>query len=173
MATFVRFTTTDDRIIYIDPDNIVMISEHRYRVNDIGYGGSTITFHVGTAASSINVKDDPEAVYYYLLKTDLVHDQEMFLNLYKSAVPIHPPQKTRVYKPDGTSYIYPDEQEPPTYRSALAQEPQPVPSIEDFIDYIDNHPINRVDKPEPTTYRNPPQETPPCNGNGEAQSTEE
>lgn len=161
MAAFVRFTTTDDRIIYIDPDYIVMISEHRYRVNDIGSVGSSITFHVGTAASSINVKDDPEAVYHYLQKADLVHDQEVFLSLYKSAVPTQSPQKTRVYKPDGTSYIYPDE-----------QEPQPVPSIEDFIDYIDNHPINRVDKPEPTTYRYPPQETPPCNGNGEAQSTE-
>lgn len=163
MTNFLRFTTTDDRTVYIDPDSIIMISEHRYRVNDIGYVGSTITFHVGTSPSSINIKDDPEAVYHYLRKADLVNDQEMFLSLYKSAVPTHPPQKTRVYKPDGTSYLYPDEQEPLAPVDTPAQEPQPVPSIEDFIDYIDNHPINKVDKPEPiinlrvrpepTTYR--------------------
>lgn len=154
MPAFVRFTTTDDRIVHINPENIVMISEHRYRLNDIGYIGSTITFHVGTAATSINVKDDPDAIYHYLQKADLVHDQKMFLSLYKNAVPTHPPQKT-----------------------------QAVPSIEDFIDYIDNHPINQVDKPDPnidlrirsrlSPYRITPQEEPPCNGNGEAQSTEE
>lgn len=33
--------------------------------------------------------------------------------------------------------------------------------------------INLQVRPTPTTYRTPPQETPPCNGNGEAQSTEE
>lgn len=164
MTAFVRFTTTDDRTVYIDPDSIIMISEHRYRLRDLEILGSTITFHVGTAPSSINVKDDPEAVYHYLRKADLVNDQEMFLSLYNSAAaPTHSPQKTRVYKSDGTSYLYPDEQEPPTFRSAFGQEPQPVPSIEDFIDYIDNHPINKVDKPdpvinlrvrpEPTTYR--------------------
>lgn len=100
MSNFVRFTTTDDRTVYIDPDNIIMISEHRYRVNDIGYVGSTITFHVGTSPSSINVKDDSEEVYHYLRKADLVNDQEMFLSLYNSAVPTHPPQKTRIHKPD-------------------------------------------------------------------------
>ena len=234
MTNFLRFTTTDDRTVYLDPDHIIMISEHRYRTNDIGYVGSTITFHVGTAPSSINVKDDPEEVYHYLRKADLVNDQEMFLSLYNSAVPTHPPQKTRVYKPDGTSYVYPNEQEPPAVCSDTpVLKPYTGPSIEDFIDYIDNHPINgqvlpklksldhviykvngqvyqilavlrdncyriqgrnhsmsypdehvvhaskltkcqpyRV-RPEPSSYRHSPQETPPCNGNGEAQSTEE
>lgn len=119
MIHFLRFTTTNDQVVYLDADSIVMVSELRYRVNDIGYVGSTITFHVGTAASSINVKDDPDAIYHYLKKAELVHDQEMFLSFYKSAVPTDLPQKTRVYKPDGTSYIYPDEQKPQVLSSFL------------------------------------------------------
>lgn len=198
MTNFIRFTTTDDRIIYLDPDSIIMISEHRYRVNDIGYVGSTITFHVGTSASSINVKDDPEEVYHYLRKADLVNDQEMFLSLYNSAVPTHPSQKTfdvhkfvdelakeqesRPELKELDHVIYEVNGQVYQILAVLRDNCYRIQGRHHSMSYPDEHVVHaskltkcqpyRV-RPESTTYRTPPQETPPCNGNGEAQSTEE
>lgn len=46
--------------------------------------------------------------------------------------------------------------------------------VRELVLYTPPTPITNLQvRPTPTTYRTPPQETPPCNGNGEAQSTEE
>ena len=61
----------------------------------------------------------------------------------------------------------------PLHHQAPVLQPYIGPSIEDFLEFLENDPVNLQVRPTPTTYRTPPQETPPCNGNGEAQSTEE
>jgi|688.fasta_scaffold318719_2 hypothetical protein len=205
MTNFLRFTTTDDRIIYIDTDNIVMISEHRYRLNDIGYVGSTISFHVGTAASSINVKDDPEAVHHYMRNAELVHDQEMYLpkiqgktirctdpanfeelrksfDMHKFVGELAKEQESRPELKTLDHVIYEVNGQVYQILAVLRDNCYRIQGQNHSMSYPDEHVVHaskltkcqpyRV-RPEPTTYRTPPQETPPCNGNGEAQSTEE
>ena len=182
MIHFIRFTNTNNQTIYLDIDSVVMVSELRYRENDIGYVGSTITYRVASAASSINVKDDPETVYHLIRKGDLVHEQEIALALSQPREP-YKEQETRpkpelkaldhvVYEVNGQVY---------QILAVLNDDCYRIQGRNHSMSNPDEHVVHaskltkcqpyRV-RPEPTTYRHPPQETPPCNGNGEAQSKE-
>lgn len=190
MKPFVQFMTIENLRVFIDPQAIVAFCEFKFRENDLGLVGTRIDFCIGDKVTNITVRDP----------IDYVSDAlQVGYDNCPDGLPLHQPKGIDIPALNDTLIINKEPDPVLTenlnnFRQAMqgkgakaaqvrsdlalldtpSLQPYTGPSIEDFIDYIDNHPINNLQvRPTPTTYRTPPQETPPCNGNGEAQSTEE
>ncbi len=182
MTGFIQLLTIDNNRIYIDPDTIVSFSEFRFRENDIGLVGTSIVYCIGSVPTSIYVRDpidyvaDQIMVGYDNCPDGLPlckhKDDDLLPQLQGKTIQINEsPDLTDL---ETLQSLY-DRAASPKVKQTIqniaqllppVQKPYTGPSIENFIDFIENHPANLQVQPTP-------QETPPCNGNGEAQSTEE